>query len=269
MDVKTIIQSEISLHHVSGLVSPAFWSETYHAHDHAEIFIHIRGQMQLFIENNIYYHSGNEIRVYAPQEYHFGKSDTTQEMEWYQISLAPSFLKAYPALANKIINRPKGFENVFISRKHETIVSLMEEIYKKQSSPIGEHYLFANILKVLCLLNETENNIEVKMGKNECLQSIIETIHNHLPQIKTVETIAQLTHFSPSYIHQLFKKYLNITPHKYILTKKLSYAKELLSQGATISQACFCSGFDDYANFITKFRKYFGVTPKNHQKANH
>jgi len=267
MNTRTLKQAGITLHHVRGRVPRTFWSETYHAHDHAEIFLHVRGKMTLFIENNIYCHNGNEIRLYAPHEYHFGKSDTEQEMEWYQISLDAAFLSAYPALADIIVNRARGCDNVFISTKQEAILSLTEEIFLKQNSPLGEHYFSANIMKILCLLNESQNNIKVKMGKNESLQIILNTVNQNLTQIRTVEDITALTYFSPSYIHRLFKNNLNITPHQYVHMKKLSNAKEMLAQGASISDACFASGFSDYANFITAFRKHFGVTPKNHRNA--
>ena len=39
----------------------------------------------------------------------------------------------------------------------------------------------------------------------------------------------------------------------------------MLDNGASISEACFNSGFEDYANFITLFRKNYGVTPKKHR----
>ena len=267
MNTQKITHSGIMILHVDGQIPGNFWSESYHAHDHAEIFIHIKGQMELFIEGNVYYHNSNEIRVYAPRELHFGKGKHDQDMEWYQISLDRSFLNSSPALSERIINRPRGYKNVFISKKHETIISLIEEIFKKQSTPLVEHYFYANIIKILCILNEPTNNIDVQMGKNECLRDILELINENLTQIKTVEDIAKITHYSASYIHRLFKNHLNITPHKYITMKKLSIAKELLSEGVSISNACSFSGFEDYANFITSFKKHFGVTPKKHQKS--
>ena len=223
--------------------------------------------MDIFVEKSFYHIQKNCIRVYNSNELHYGKCSFAQPMEWYQISLDGSFLKDHPALSDKIVNRPRGCENVFISKKHESILALIEEIFEKQNGSLGEHYLLANVIKILCILNESENNIEVKMGKNEGLQGILEDLNKNLTNIKTVEDITRLTHFSASYIHKLFKKHLNITPHQYILMKKLSNAKELLSKGATVSDACFNSGFDDYANFITVFRKHFGITPKKHQRS--
>jgi AraC-like DNA-binding protein len=257
----------ITLHHVYGNVSRDFWNEHYHAHDHAEIFVHVLGKMDLFIENNIYSHHGNEIRVYAPQELHFGKADFDQNMEWYQISIDGWFLAENPPLANIILNRPKGQDNVFISKKQETVLSLLNEIFQRQDGILSEYYNYANVIKILCILNDSDNNIKVEMGRNESLQQIMEETNKNIVNIQNVRDIAALSHFSTSYIHQTFKKHLNITPHQYVLMKKMSLAKEFLAKGETVSEACFNAGFDNYAYFITCFKKIFGVTPGKHKKS--
>lgn len=266
MKTEAIAYNGITVYHVSGRIKKEFWSEAYHSHEHAEIFVHVSGKMELYIENEVYSHTGNEIRLYAPWELHFGKAAFEQDMEWYQISVNNVFLKAHPALSEKIVNREKGTGNVFISKKHDRIVSLLNEIFAKKESPLWEHYFISNITKILCILNEPENNIDVKEGKNECLQVILDTVNRNLTNIKTVDDISALTHFSPSYVHRLFRTNLNITPHQYIIMKKLSAAKEKLEKGCNITDVCFDSGFNDYSNFITTFRKHFGITPKRFQR---
>lgn len=268
MKVQSVTYNEIKIQHVFGNIKKDFWCESYHSHEHAEVFIHLLGRMELFIENNVYSHSGNEIRLYAPWELHFGKYDFDQEMEWYQISIENNFLKSHPALAKKIADREKGVGNVFISKKHESIVSLLDEIFAKQNSPLKNDYIYANVIKILCILNEPDNNIEVNQGKNKSLQEILEIINKNLTRIKTVEDVSLLTHFSCPYIYRLFKNNLNITPHQYVNMKKLSIAKELLEKGYTINSACYDSGFTDYSNFITIFKKHFGITPRRFQ-SNH
>ena len=268
MKTRTVRQNGITIHHVVGNIPLSFWSESYHSHDHAEVFIHVRGQMELFIENSVYHHNSNEIRIYAPGELHFGRCVQEMEMEWYQISLPSSFLEENPTLACRITDRKKGRGNIFISKKQETLISLLEEIFVTQGSILAEHYLYADLIKILCILNEPEYNIDVEMGKNESLQSILELVNDNLPEVRTVNDIAALTHFSPSYVHQLFKRYLNITPHGYLTVKRMEMARDLLAGGISVSEACFAAGFSSYPNFITAFKKYFGVTPKNYAKAN-
>ena len=59
-----------------------------------------------------------------------------------------------------------------------------------------------------------------------------------------------------------FKNKLNVTPYKFILAKKLNEAKNAMKSGMNITNACEWAGFNDYANFITLFKKHFGITPK-------
>ena len=98
MKTESVFNDELKIYHVSGNVKKDFWCESYHSHAHAEIFVHVLGRMDLFIENKVYSHSGNEIRLYAPWELHFGKCDFDQDMEWYQISISDDFLKSALAL---------------------------------------------------------------------------------------------------------------------------------------------------------------------------
>jgi len=45
------------------------------------------------------------------------------------------------------------------------------------------------------------------------------------------------------------------------VVKRVALAKELLSQGHTVLEACHLSGFHDYSNFIRTFRQTTGYTP--------
>ena len=259
----------ITLIHVNQYVQSDFWEPLQHAHDHAEIFLNVLGQMEIFVEDVVYHHNDGEIRIYAPMELHCGRCDRYQHMEWYQISLSSRFLQKNPALCAMFFNREKGKGNVFISQKYSELIELVTEILekKRRENPLFEHYFLGNITRVLCLLNESENNSPVETGKNKVLQEIIKTINENYSNLKTLEDLCDLVHFSPSYIYRLFKKHLNTTPHHYISFKKLLKAKELLSSDKEIVEVCYESGFSDCEYFITVFKKAFGVTPYRYKKS--
>ena len=54
MKTESVNHCGIKIHHVHGYIKRDFWCESYHSHKHAEIFVHISGKMNLFIENNVY-----------------------------------------------------------------------------------------------------------------------------------------------------------------------------------------------------------------------
>ena len=52
----------------------------------------------------------------------------------------------------------------------------------------------------------------------------------------------------------------------YVITKRLVYAQKLLWGGSSVTEACYESGFRDYAHFIKSFTKTFGCSPKQCKK---
>ena len=52
----------------------------------------------------------------------------------------------------------------------------------------------------------------------------------------------------------------------YIKKKRLGNAVKLLSKGCTVTEASYQSGFPDYSNFISVFKKTYGTTPLKYKK---
>ena len=67
-------------------------------------------------------------------------------------------------------------------------------------------------------------------------------------------------------LERYFKKYLSMTPKRYLEDRKLSQACMLLRQNYSVTDACYESGFDDYSHFIAIFKKNFGITPLKYKK---
>ena len=78
--------------------------------------------------------------------------------------------------------------------------------------------------------------------------------------------------FSYDYLRKLFQKEMGVTPHRYLVDKRLKMAAELLvtddSAGArTIMDIAFLCGFHDPLYFSKMFRKKYGIAPRNYPKS--
>ena len=71
---------------------------------------------------------------------------------------------------------------------------------------------------------------------------------------------------SAATLNRRFRKYVRLSPKKFLESKKLSYAAKLLSDGASVTDACLASGFSDCSHFIALFKKQFGKTPFKYKK---
>ncbi|WP_250657864.1 helix-turn-helix domain-containing protein [Alkalimarinus coralli] len=87
-------------------------------------------------------------------------------------------------------------------------------------------------------------------------------IENQLESRISIHQLAQLSHLSPSHFQRLFRESQDISPHQYVLQKRLNKAQQLLHDSSTslceIAQQC---GFSSQAAMSNSFRKYLNITP--------
>ncbi len=95
------------------------------------------------------------------------------------------------------------------------------------------------------------------------LQQVREYINEHLHQdIKLIE-LAAIAQMSPYHFLRLFKQSMGVTPHQYILQRRIEKAKCLLQHGElSIADVAARVGFCDQSHFTRYFKRIVGVTPK-------
>jgi AraC-like DNA-binding protein len=93
----------------------------------------------------------------------------------------------------------------------------------------------------------------------ECLES-------RYAENMTLEELARIAHLSSFHLLRVFRKEVGLPPHAYQTRLRLSHAKALLAQAATIGEAALSAGFCDQSHFANHFRKVFGYAPGVHLK---
>lgn len=83
----------------------------------------------------------------------------------------------------------------------------------------------------------------------------------------TLQDLAAAANLSPSYFHAVFKRTLGTTPHRYLLSLRLSHAKSLLrNSGKSIAQIAELCGFETQSYLSYMFQKELHVTPKYYRE---
>jgi AraC-like DNA-binding protein len=77
----------------------------------------------------------------------------------------------------------------------------------------------------------------------------------------SIAELAGLVYLSPSHFHTRFKEIFGITPHQYVLQKRLECAKRKLQEGWTVMRAADHTGFSSQSAFTHAFRDFFDITP--------
>ena len=82
-----------------------------------------------------------------------------------------------------------------------------------------------------------------------------------------VTTLASVAGMSPYYFCRSFKQSTGITPHRYVLNRRMEQARYLLEQKAMpLLQIAHQVGFTDQSQFTRVFRKMVGITPSQYRK---
>ena len=134
---------------------------------------------------------------------------------------------------------------------------------------IDDQFLKTNCLfEIIALLGSESNNFEnfETNQRNDKLSEILAYIDSSYLTISNSAEIAKRFFISESTLNRTFKKHVGITVGKLIEYKRLSHAERLLKQGASVTEACYSSGFLDCSRFIIRFKQKFGTTPLKYKR---
>jgi YesN/AraC family two-component response regulator len=155
-------------------------------------------------------------------------------------------------------------------KQMEYYLSLGSKLNKALCSNEFGHDILANsYLSELLVFINSLYQISTYIGKNimpELVHDTMAYVEDHLTEDITLKQLSQKFCFNGAYISRIFKEHTGLTLRSYILEQRLTLAKRLLAQGKNVSEACYMSGFMDYANFIRSFTKFVGTSPGKYKQ---
>ncbi len=101
----------------------------------------------------------------------------------------------------------------------------------------------------------------------DCLPKSIQYIHDHYHEKITIQKLASLEHYHPTYYSEWFYKKTEKTPFTYIQEVRLNKAKELLCHtNLSILHIALQVGLEYQSSLTRLFQKYEGITPTQFRK---
>lgn len=98
------------------------------------------------------------------------------------------------------------------------------------------------------------------------LKRIQEYIEANLDREVALTQLAAIAGMGAHYFAELFKQSVGLSPHQYVLRRRIEYARKLLhNSNMRILEAGVRSGFSDQSHFTKIFRRMVGVTPTEYR----
>lgn len=231
--------------------------------------------MNYWVDQSLYHLKRGTLLIFNNHEIHRVVNPSLKEYERLLIHFRPQIVKPFNTdntnLLSCFTEREKGQNNaiVLLNKQLDTFLSLAKKLDDAlHSEQYGHDVLTKNyLIEMLIFINrlyKQDNDIPEQHPLSERLQAILDFIELNLSDDLSLNKISNHFSMDKSYLGRLFKNETGSTIYNYILLKRISLAKQLLSEGKNVSETCTLSGFNDYANFIRAFKKITGCSPSHY-----
>jgi len=248
-------QSQIENGYISAKKKVINGKHKTHWHEFFEIEYMISGEGTYSIDGKDYKITEDMLFFMTPVNFH---SVDSQNVQVYNVMFSESICDSY-FLARLLSCEYNAIKLDTDSAK--IIKALMEELVSVADDKHHASYLISCILAKLGNLykERTERLAPVS-------EATLYVIRNFRSAPSLEETAAHVG-FAPSYFSEIFKKQTGENYKSFLDNIRFDYAKRLLLfTDMTILEICGESGFNDYANFVRRFKKRFGVSPSRLRK---
>ena len=221
----------------------------------------------------------NENRPHDALSFRY-EADTVIETESQQLNLSENCICYVPAYVDytwtakrdklividfKVFHSQAKDIEVFLPENPRKYAELFRQIlqcweekrgaYRYEASAILNR-IFGELHQDTCAVNSRETKIGPSLFYIE---------ENYLKKEFSLQEAARRSQISETYFRKLFKEEMGISPKKYVIRQRITYAAYLISTGYfTLQEVADRCGYEDYKHFSTEFKKIKGVSPSQY-----
>jgi AraC-like DNA-binding protein len=158
---------------------------------------------------------------------------------------------AFRAFSQTMTLDPVLFDG--LNRLHAILVDSEAETLRKQSAAIT---FFSEVQQKLNPASSRPHD-----DASHQLTRAAEFIAENCTQALTLEDVCKAANLSASHLIRAFKQRYGMTPHAYLINRRIQYSREQLRRGRLIADVALDAGFADQAHLQRTFKRLVAATP--------
>lgn len=242
---------------------------TKHWHDTVEIFIVFEGEIDFYINSSYYGLSKGRFIIVNSNEVH--SIDVPKENFTIVVQIPQEEFERFKKDEYMLFRHtPEGYKEQdaeFVRLIRQMYTSYAEKKYGYELEVLSDYYKMMYYLITRYRDEHVDEERRKKSRQMEKLFKITSYIQAHYKEDVTLETVAGIFGFSPTYLSRIFKRYANVNYKTYVLNVRVEYAyKELLNTDLSINKIAENNGFPDGRSFAKAFAARFGISPDKYRR---
>ena len=247
-----------------------------HVHDAYEVTLILCDNVNLFVNDETYPVPFGSLLIFNTMDSHRIEYKGNDVYRRYVLQFKPEFLSQLDTFSHKLLRSffLRNFDRPNMLALTEDELSDTLEFYNRMrkirdnASMKKERMTFA-LAEFLVFLNElyfAKNVSKFPTNYNEygAIYKAILYIQDNYSGDLTRKTLSTVTGINERTLCDHFKNVTGMTTNQYILTYRLSVAKNLLMSGMQTTAVSEKTGFDNYSNFSRTFKNHVGLSPKQY-----
>ncbi len=239
----------------------------FHSHDHYEFYLFLDGNVTYYIEEQIYELMPGDLLIIPPGTMHRPMVKCNGAVyERIVLGVNIDFLRMLQREQNEILAalhtfRKKSGYRISLSGKELVFFSqLCDHLIQWTKAPVQTQSSFVSVYlhSLLPCLSRGGRAPEVR---TDLVADVIRYLNDHFREPITLDELCAKFFVSKYYLLRKFKSYTGTTIHDYLLSKRVTLARQLIRHGMSAGDAGQQCGFSDYSNFYRTFTAKTGVTP--------
>ncbi|MBK4779660.1 AraC family transcriptional regulator [Streptococcus lactarius] len=254
----------------------------FHWHTDMEVVYVHEGQAQFHIDNDYFNSEKGDIILIRPNALHsihpIGRNYHFMDAINFHLDLLGYSTLDYASInyLQPLYNGQLDFDRVIKPHQQgyteirQLLIEAMEIGYNREN--FFELELKSKLLSLLGLLFKhgyvhSKEQTRDAYRREEKIRTIIDYINAHYQEELTIDHLASLCNYSPTYFMNFFKKNLGVSCMDYLISYRLRKATELLQHSSlSILEIASEIGFTNLSNFNRQFKKAYYMTPSHYRE---
>lgn len=256
---ESLVQPELIY---TGLLEDApNWFNIQHSHDFCEILYVAGGAGEAILEGKKFRLAPGDLVVVNPGTLHEERSDAKAPLRLIFLAIRDF---AVPGLPAGCLSQEK-YRVLSCGEYRYKMDIYLRELLQETSSQI-EFYqeisqgLVSALLVLVMRLIRINPEDEAALSQ-EC-QKIKEYLDQNFTSPITLDSLSETVYISKHYLSHLFKEQTGVSPIKYLTSKRMEKACELLSETELpVSEVSKAVGYENPLYFSQVFKRIYGISP--------
>lgn len=98
------------------------------------------------------------------------------------------------------------------------------------------------------------------------LAALARYLDKHAAEDVSLDTLCKFSGYSPGHLIRAFKQHFGLTPHAYLVNRRVQLGRLDLKNGTPIAEAALKAGFADQPHFQRAFKRLMAATPNHYRQ---